>query len=101
MEPDLISASISDGPRHARVCDLLRRYPDLSGDELDRLIEFYRTAPALDTALVSCDETVAPQQLKFLKDHDKALKCGFQAPLLPGVILLSTLTIVIAFIPGF
>lgn len=56
-----------------RAAELLRRYPDLDGIELDELIDFYKTAPAVDTALLTCEEALKANIAAFERAYRKRI----------------------------
>lgn len=90
--------SIDEEPAtRTRISSLLLRYPDLSENELSEMIEFYRTASALDTALIASNDKISAQAKQFCSDHRDALKRGLQAPLVLLIFILGMLTIAVGF----
>lgn len=83
--------------RRERITILLKQYPSLSENEVGELTEFYRTAAAIDTALISCDAEVAAKALQFARENRKGIERGFQAPLVVATFVLCLASIVIAF----
>lgn len=76
-----------------RAGELLARYPDLQIDEERELLDFYNSAPAIDTALLTCDEALRPHIDAFLKAHARDLHHAVgigRLALLVAVIGLST-----------
>ncbi|HTN14666.1 MAG TPA: hypothetical protein VL094_07660 [Sphingomonadaceae bacterium] len=64
----------SDNPaaaeRRATAERLLERYPDISGDELQQLLHYFRKeASSLDCALVSSNHNVLGKYRQFCRDH--------------------------------
>ncbi|MCB5426071.1 hypothetical protein H0274_12450 [Altererythrobacter sp. CC-YST694] len=64
----------SDNPvaaeKRAAAERLLERYPDLTGDELERLLHYFRKeASSLDCALVSSNYEVLGKYRQFCRDH--------------------------------
>ncbi|HZF45722.1 MAG TPA: hypothetical protein VEZ26_05265 [Sphingomonadaceae bacterium] len=64
----------SDNPaaaeKRAAAERLLARYPDLTGDELERLLHYFRKdASSLDCALVSSNYEVLGKYRQFCRDH--------------------------------
>jgi hypothetical protein len=58
--------------------ELIRRYPDLSDGELDRLIDLYRQFSALDMAFVLSDDELAPRLDRFSADHRSKIRLPFR-----------------------
>lgn len=58
--------------RH-RAGELLLRYPNLDESEERELLDFYNSAGAIDTALLTCNEALRPQIAAFLSDHKREL----------------------------
>lgn len=83
--------------RRERITTLLKQYPTLSENELGELIEFYRTAAAIDTALISCDTEVAAKAILFARENRKSIKRGVQAPLVLATFFLCLALIAIGF----
>lgn len=79
---------LNNDARRARISSLLLRYPELLNCELGELIDFYKTAPPVETALLTCEKDVAAKARLFLKDHEKATSRGVEAPL---VLVIFTL----------
>lgn len=94
-EPMAVSAH-QNYVRRERISSLLGRYPELLGDELDELIVFYKTAPPLETALLTCEEEIAAKSQQFLHDHAKATSRGLEAPLVLLILALFSVAIMIA-----
>lgn len=78
------------------MSDLLARYPAISDTELHTLIEDYRSSPAIDTALLSCEDTIRAQIDTFTRDHRKSLSRGVEAKMVIAVFLASMLCIIAA-----
>lgn len=57
-----------------RASQLLARYPQISGDELQELRSFYNTAPAIDTALLTCDPALMQQIVRFHSEQKRFLR---------------------------
>lgn len=53
---------------------LLLRYPALDPGELGELIAFYREAPAIDIALLTCEDGLRPKIAQFERDHRRRIK---------------------------
>lgn len=70
---------------------LVRRYPDLSAAETDRLVEIYPKLPVLQLALMASDEELAPRLDAFRRDHARRLRTPARdlAALLSPVFLLA------------
>lgn len=82
--------------RRERMSSLLRRYPELLGDEIEELIVFYKTAPAIETALLTCENDVAGKARQFLTDNAAATSRGLEAPLVLVVLALCSVVIMFA-----
>lgn len=85
--------------RRERISSLLLRYPDLLTCELEELIEFYKTAPPVETALLTCEKEVAAKSRLFLTEHEKATSRGVEAPFV--WIVFALLTVLIMFSIAF
>lgn len=68
---------------------LLARYPELDPNEVQELLDFYNSAPAIDTALLTCDEALRPQIASFLHDQAKQLRHTSRTGLLVFVSIAS------------
>ncbi|MGP1354389.1 MAG: hypothetical protein ACTS1Z_13795 [Parasphingopyxis sp.] len=64
-----------------RIAELLTRYPQLDDGEMRELIQFYRTAPAIDTALLTCDESIGVQITAFQREFRRQISRGGDASL--------------------
>ena len=53
---------------------LISRYPDLTGAELDRLIDIYPRLPILDVGLMTSDPSISTRLDAFCRDHGRKLK---------------------------
>lgn len=54
----------------AEIAAILARYPDLTDAELQRVLRWFsKEATAMDVAMLSCDEDIAPQYRQFRSDH--------------------------------
>lgn len=71
-----------------RASELLFRYPDIDDNELQELRVFYTTAPAIDTALLTCDPALIPKIMQFETEQKAFLKRRTPLGLLIGIILL-------------
>lgn len=80
-----------------RISSLLLRYPDVTENELNEMTAFYRTASALDTALLASNEETANKSRQFCSDQHHAIKRGLQAPLVLAIFILGTLAIAAGF----
>ena len=56
-----------------RAGELLMRYPDIDETEERELLDFYNSASALDTALLTCNEALRPNISAFLASHKRDL----------------------------
>lgn len=92
-------SSVAQGneARREHISALLRRYPDILADELAELVTFYKTAPPLDTALLSCEPDVNAKSKQFLKDHAKATSRGIEAPWVVAIIAGLSIALFLAF----
>jgi hypothetical protein len=70
---------------------LVRRYPDISHSEAERLVEIYPKLPIVQIAMMSSDEELAPRLEAFRKDHARRLRVPVRhiAALLSPLILLA------------
>lgn len=93
-------SSIAEGnqARRERVSSLLRRYPELLEGEIEELILFYRTAPPIDTALLTCDPEIAVKAGQFQREHRKAISRGVEAPMVLAVFVLAMALIALGFV---
>lgn len=54
----------------ADISAILAQYPDLTDAELQRVLRWFRKeASAMDVAMLSCEEGIAPQYRQFRSDH--------------------------------
>lgn len=88
MSESAAKISGDNDARRARISSLLLRYPELLNSELSELIDFYKTAPPVETALLTCEKDVAAKARLFLKDHEKATSRGVEAPLVLVIFAL-------------
>lgn len=94
---DAIAVTVLDKDvRRERMSSLLRRYPELLGDELEELIVFYKTAPAIETALLTCENDIAAKAKQFLSDNAAATSRGLEAPLVLIALALCCVAIMFA-----
>lgn len=70
---------------------LVRRYPQISSEEEDRLLAIYPRLPIVQLALMSSDEELAPRLQAFRKAHARRVKPRPRdiAPLFAPVFLLA------------
>lgn len=70
---------------------LVRRYPQISRDEEERLVSIYPRLPIVQLALMSSDEELAPRLEAFRKANARQLKTPVRdlAALLSPVFLLA------------
>lgn len=67
--------SLDGNPRdRARITALLKRYPHLDDSEIEELVAFYRTAPAVDTALLTCDDEIRANIAAFTHQFRKRIR---------------------------
>ena len=57
-----------------RAGELLVRYPNLDQNEERELLDFYNSAGAIDTALLTCNEALRPHIAAFLSEHRRDLR---------------------------
>lgn len=94
----LPAPSADDRPAlRQRMSSLLIRYPDVSDIELNEMISFFRSASALDTALLASNEDTAAKSKQFCNEQHDAIKRGLQAPLVLVIFILGTLAIAAGF----
>lgn len=96
MTETMAVVALSNDARRERISSLLLRYPELLGSELEELIDFYKTAPPIETALLTCEENVAAKARQFLNEHAKATSRGLEAPLVVVVFVLLAVVIMFA-----
>lgn len=89
-----------DGARRGRVALLLARYPTLAPQEREELLAFYNTAPAIDTALLTCEETLRPVIALFLKREARHLRHVQKLGALKWTVGLSTAAVIYAIVMG-
>ena len=79
----------------AEVEALVMRYPHLSEEEMDRLVEIYPQLAMLDVALMTSDEAVAPKLDHFVRDNKSRLRTPLSHILwlaaLPGAAIAAAL----------
>jgi hypothetical protein len=75
------------GDQRLHIEALLARYPDIHEDEVTEILEFHRSAPALETALLTCNDAVRDRYAQFQKDHSKYFGFRPRHYLLLAVIL--------------
>ena len=73
-----------------RASELLTRYPQIEAEELRELLQFYNSAPAIDTALLTCDPAILPKITLFLTEQRPALHHQAKLGLLLFVTLATT-----------
>lgn len=61
-----------------KVAQLIESYPDLSEPELESLIAIFPRLPALDVALMTSDEELAPKLDDFCRDHKSRIRTPFR-----------------------
>jgi len=78
---------------------LVRRYPEISAFEADRLVAIYPKLPVLQVAMMSSDEELAPRLEAFRKDHADRLRVPARhvASLLSPLMLVAILVIWMVF----
>lgn len=62
--------------RRTHITSLLTRYPEIDEAEKSEILDFLQNSPALEPALLTCDETIFTQLAAFRFDHRREL--GFQ-----------------------
>jgi hypothetical protein len=74
---------------------LVRRYPDISRSEADRLVAIYPRLPILQVAMMSSDDELAPRLEAFRRDHACRLRIPLRhiAALLSPMILLAIILV--------
>jgi hypothetical protein len=74
---------------------LLRRYPNLSEEELATLINLFPHLRILDVGLMTCDERLSEKLDAFHRDHGRKLKTPVSSLIaflaVPGIIALGLL----------
>lgn len=63
-----------DPANRIRITSLLLRYPNLDDLEIEELVTFYRTAPAIDTALLTCDDDIKANIAAFTHQFRKRIR---------------------------
>lgn len=58
--------------------DLVGKYPDLTADEVERLIAIHPRLPMLHLALMASDEELAPRLEAFQKRHRRRIRTSFR-----------------------
>lgn len=71
---------------------LLARYPHLSDQELDALVEIFPFLPMADVARLTADERMSGQLAAFHRDHGPS----FQSPLASLMWLIAVTALVVA-----
>ena len=79
-----------------RASELLARYPHIDETELAELVMFYNTAPAIDTALLTCDPALLPKIALFEAEQKVSLRHEASLGLLLCVVAVSIALIVYA-----
>ena len=93
MTENMAVIALDNNARRERISSLLLRYPEILESEIDELIDFYKTVPPVETALLTCDEDVAAKAAQFVSDHAKAVSRGLEAPLVLAVFILVAVVI--------
>lgn len=75
--------------------ELVRRYPDLRTEEVDRLVEIYPRLPMLHLALMASDDQLAPRLEDFQKKHRRRIRTPFRqyASFLIPVVLFAVVLV--------
>lgn len=63
--------------------ELLRGYPALAPDQLQRLIDIFAKLPILDVGMMSCDNRLAPRLAAFQREHGRKIKMSLASILFP------------------
>ncbi|GMN03220.1 hypothetical protein [Erythrobacter sp. MTPC3] len=79
-----------------RAGELLARYPHLELRELHELQVFYTTAPAIDTALLTCDPMLIPKIVQFQAEQRGMLKRQTQLGALVTITVLYGFSLIYA-----
>ena len=77
---------------------ILERYPDVTSDEVTRLVTIYPYLAMLHVALMTSDDELRPRLEAFQKDHGRRIRNSFsqvRGMLLPFALLLIVLVWVI------
>ena len=61
--------------RH-HIAGLLLRYPQIDAAEEAAILRFLKKAPAVQTGLLTADESVRPQLERFKSDHSREFTVG-------------------------
>ena len=77
------SRSREPSPLAEEARELLLRYPALSGQELQRLIDIFPQLPILDVGLMTSDDRLAPKLDAFQREHGRAIKTALISLLIP------------------
>ena len=80
----------------ARAGELLALYPSLTPEELSELLAFYNKAPAIDTALLTCDPLLVPKIARFEAEHRRQLRHEARYRLLIAVVAFFSAALVYA-----
>tara|TARA_R110002033_G_scaffold114000_1_gene158990 strand:- start:615 stop:950 length:336 start_codon:yes stop_codon:yes gene_type:complete len=83
IKSDSAPPAAEDGRMY--IESLLAKYPSTTDGEQQAILDYLTTASALDTALLTCNETVSEKLKAFRHDHRKQL----------GITLRSWLTLAI------
>lgn len=73
---------------------ILERYPNVSTDEVSRLVSIFPHLPMLHVALMTSDDELRPRLEAFQKDHGRRIRTpfkqlrGFLAPIALLLIVL-------------
>ena len=86
------SRGLSQGAAEAQT--LLKRYPDLTEQELASLIRQFKNLPLLDFGLMSADERLGDRLDEFYRDHGDKLRAPLSG-LAWAVSLLAVVAIVL------
>lgn len=75
--------------------ELVGKYPDLTADEVERLIAIHPRLPMLHLALMASDEELAPRLEAFQKRHRRRIRTPFRqyASFLIPIAMLAVITI--------
>lgn len=87
--------------RMARIEALLRRYPELTDDEIQELLLFVRKGPALELGLLSGNDELKPRLDRVRADHHGAFAIGMkEIAVIAALVAVIVLAIVLLWDAG-
>lgn len=93
------SASQAEGGDRLYIESLLEKFPDITDQERLEILHFLSNAPAIDTALLTCNDAIRENLEAFKQENRKQLGVTWKNWVYL-IVLLSLFTIAIYFLWG-